>query len=477
MIETTKHLPESEDIEEVILGGLLIDKAAIYHVIGLINEDDFSCPKRQKVYESIIRLEGRALPIDLVTVADDLKRNNNLNLVGGASFLAGLTNRVASTANIEYHSYLLKQKSIRRKVIKLSAMLHEKGFDESIDDLELLELAEQSFSDISQHRAGQAYETSERVVMDIVKTQEMLLKNPDTLIGLPVSCQSIGKILQGWRGSKFIVIAARPGMGKTTFVTSEIRYLAVQLGIPVGMFSLEMSSEQLIAKITSAECEINDRLINDWREATDYQAKMISEGLDRVSSAPIYINTRSGSIDQIKSGIRLMVREKGVKIIFVDYLQLISGNGKEGNREQEVSKISRALKLLTMELDVPIIALSQLSRAVETRGGAKRPMLSDLRESGSIEQDADIVGFIYRPEYYDIMEDEEGNSLKDVAEFIIAKNRGGALKNCKLKFAPEYSKFSEWVESGNKNFEPEVKPYNGTIIKAVAVDTDEDLPF
>lgn len=474
MLETNK-MPDSTDLEEIILGGLLLDRAAVYQVSGLLNVEDFQCPKKQKIYEAILNLDSKSFPIDLVTVSDELAKLKYLDFVGGSYTLAAYTNRVGSTANIEHHSYLLKQKSIRRQVIKTSAELYESGFDDSIDDLQLLEMAENSFSAISQHKAGQSYEMALKVVQDIIALQDKLNSSDGETLGLPISIPSLNKVLQGWQEEKFIIIAARPGMGKTTFITSEMRFLAVQLGIPVGMFSLEMNSKQLIGKITSAECEINDQLIKDNREATEYQKQQIQKGLERVSTAPIYINTRSSSIEQIKSGIRLMVREKGVKIVFVDYIQLVSATA--GNREQEVSKISRSLKLLTMELSIPIIALSQLSRAVETRGGSKRPMLSDLRESGSIEQDADIVGFIYRPEYYGITEDEDGNSLKWVADFMVSKNRGGELKNVKTKFTPQHSKFQEWQSN---DFQEEPAPelvYNGQIAKAATVTDEEDIPF
>lgn len=471
------NLPQSKDLEEIILGSLLIDKKAIYQVQGMLNPEDFADGKNQVIYESIISLDSKAFPIDILTVNDHLTKAGQRDFVGGPAYLAELTNRVGSTANLEYHCFLLKQKSVRRDVIKLGADLYEKGFDDSIDDLELLEIAETEFSKISQQKAGQNFEEAHKVVLEIMKLQEKLQKSESETIGLPISSKTLSKVLGGWQDEKFIVIAARPGMGKTTFITSEIRFLAVQLGIPVGMFSLEMNSRQLIGKIAAAEVEIDDKLIRDFRDATEYQITEIQQGLERVSKAPIYINTRSSSLEQIKSGIRLMVREKGVKIVFVDYIQLVSANVKGGNREQEVSTISRQLKLLTMELSIPIIALSQLSRAVEQRGGSKRPMLSDLRESGAIEQDADIVGFIYRPEYYGYLEDEEGQSLKGVAEWMVAKNREGELKNVKLNFQPQYSKFSEWIESGNTNFEPEVKPYNGTIVKKVNIEIGDEVPF
>jgi replicative DNA helicase len=471
--------PQNNDLEQMVLGAVLMDKHGIDIVANILDPEDFYNSKHQVIYTAVITLSSKSFPIDMVTVSEQLIKTREIDFVG-MDYLAELTNRIASTANLEYHAMLVKQKSIRRRVINVSSELFDKGFDNSIDDLELLEIAENEFSKIGNQTAKNAYQDPAKVAREIIVKNEILAKSSDAVLGIPISDPVLNKLISGWQGGKFIVIAARPAMGKTTFVTNEARFLGIGLGIPVGFFSLEMSNEELVAKIVSAEVEVDDKKIKDMRTATESEKQRINTGLERFADSPIYINDTAQNLQQIKSAARLMVREKGVKLIVVDYIQLISNSIKGGNREQEVSQISRQLKLLSRELNIPVIALSQLNRSVESTSD-KRPFLSHLRESGAIEQDADLVGFLYRPEYYgfkDYTDPETGEEwkVKGLAEFIIAKHRAGELKNVPLKFKPQFSKFTQW-QTSTFDLEPEEKPYNGTITKNGHAVSEEPIPF
>lgn len=345
---------------------------------------------------------------------------------------------------------------MRRQIISVAADLTSKAFDDTSADSALIDDAERALFRITGDMAGQNIKDAGYISGNLARNRDKILNQPEGLVGVPCGLSSIDKFTNGFQHPDFWIIAARPGMGKSAIVTSFARQQAVFRNIPVGIFSLEMSAEQQQRRIAAAEANIANQICSDPRQMDAYQLHAYNTALERIGDSPIYYNDTSGiSMGQLKSQARTMVRRYGVKIIYIDYLQLMSAEleDRSGNREQEISYISRSLKALAGELEVPIIALSQLSRAVETRGGIKRPQLSDLRESGSLEQDADNVVFLYRPEYYGINTDENGRSLEGICEFILAKHRNGALTTVPIHFNKSRVLFSD-LKDFNFQYDP-----------------------
>ncbi|MFN3756328.1 MAG: replicative DNA helicase [Flavobacterium sp.] len=444
-LEKGKLPPQAIDLEEAVLGAMMIDRKGVDEVIDILNPDAFYKDAHRLIFEAIIQLFNETQPIDLLTVSAQLKRNAKLDLVGGDFYLIQLTQKITSSAHIEYHSRIILQKFIQRSLIKVSSEIIEDSYDETTDVFDLLDKAESKLYEITQGNIKRSSETAQSLVVQAKKRIEEIA-NKEGLSGIPTGFHKLDRVTSGWQPSDLIIIAARPGMGKTAFVLSMARNVAIQFQQPVALFSLEMSSVQLITRLISSETGLSSEKLRTGK-LEKHEWEQLSVKVKDLEKAPLYIDdTPSLSIFDLRAKARRLSSQHGIKVIIVDYLQLMTaGNSSKGggNREQEISTISRNLKALAKELEVPVIALSQLSRAVETRGSSKRPLLSDLRESGAIEQDADIVSFIYRPEYYklDQWDDEEQSPTEGQAEFIIAKHRNGSLENIRLKFEGHLGKF------------------------------------
>jgi replicative DNA helicase len=476
-----KVQPQAVPLEEAVLGALMIDKDALSVVLDIIRAESFYLDAHQYIFQAMLRLFERSQPIDLLTATEELKKSGDLEAVGGPAYLAELTNRVASAANIEYHARIIAQKHIQRELIGVSTKIIRDSFEDTTDVFQLLDDAEQGLFSIAQQNMRRSYESISSLATKAIKQLEELKNKEHGLTGVPTGFTELDRLTSGWQPSDLIIVAARPAMGKTSFVLSMARNAAVDFGKGVALFSLEMSGIQLAQRLISMEAEISGSKMRH-AQLEEYEWQQLQSAITRIGEAPIFIDDTAGiNVFELRAKCRRMKLQHDIQLIIIDYLQLMSGgaDNQRGNREQEVSAISRALKGLAKELNVPVIALSQLSRAVEVRGGTKRPQLSDLRESGSIEQDADIVSFIYRPEYYGIMEDEEGHSLKGVSEIIVAKNRHGAAKNVKLRFIEEYARFSDLDDPNFDDLPGDTfeGPYTGVITRPSRMNEDEDIPF
>lgn len=449
-LDNARIMPQARDLEEVVLGAAMLESAAIDKLLDIVkNKDYFYTDANQRIYKAMHMLYEENTPIDMLTVTEKLRQNGDLQVVGGPYYVASLTNKVASSANLEFHARIIAQKYIQRELINLSGNIIKDAFDETIDVFELLDQAEAGIFQISE---GNIKKNSERVGTVLLKEiDEIAIRKQnaidgDKLTGVGTGFVELDRLTSGWQRSDFIVMAARPGMGKTAMTLALARNAAVISDQAVAFFSLEMSSQQLVSRLISMETEIDAEKL---RKGTllDREWKHLIKNIDTLKKAPIFIDdTPAIGIFELRAKCRRLKAKENIQMIIIDYLQLMSGSsageGKfGGNREQEISQISRSLKGLAKELNVPIIALSQLSRAVETRGGNKKPQLSDLRESGAIEQDADMVIFLYRPEYYQITQDEDGMDTRGIGEVIVAKNRHGAQKTVKVRFINTLAKF------------------------------------
>tara|TARA_R110002124_G_scaffold120987_1_gene279314 strand:+ start:8163 stop:9680 length:1518 start_codon:yes stop_codon:yes gene_type:complete len=457
-LEKGKIPPQALDLEIAVLGAMMIDKKGIDDVIDILHPDAFYDKKHQEIYAAIYTLFQNSEPTDLLTVSQQLRKDGKLELVGGDFYLINLTQKVASSAHIEYHARIILQKYIQRKLISISSDIIETAYDETVDVFDLLDLAEGKLFEVTQGNLKKGSEDAGDLVKQALKKIQDI-SNQEGMSGLETGFSKLDALTSGWQPSDLIIIAARPGMGKTAFVISMAKNMAIDFGHPVALFSLEMSSVQLITRMISSETGLtSEKLRKGNLEAHEWE--QLNVKVKKLSDAPIFIDdTPSLSIFDLRAKARRLVSQHGVKIIVVDYLQLMTAGGSAGkgggNREQEISTISRNLKALAKELAVPVIALSQLSRAVETRGGSKRPLLSDLRESGAIEQDADIVSFIFRPEYYGVTEwdDDDHTPCEGQGEFIVAKHRNGGLENIRLKFTGHLAKFSDLEEGFSSEFQ------------------------
>ncbi len=452
-LEKGKLQPQALDLEEAVLGAMMIDKKGVDDVIDILQPDAFYKEAHQHIYEAITQLFTDTQPIDLLTVSAQLKKNAKLELAGGDFYLIQLTQKISSSAHIEFHSRIILQKFIQRSLIRISSEIIEASYDETTDVFDLLDKAESKLYDVTQGNIKRSSETAQSLVIQAKKRIEEIASK-EGLSGVATGFEKLDKITSGWQPSDLIIIAARPGMGKTAFVLSMARNIAIDFGLPVALFSLEMASVQLITRLISSETGLSSEKLRTGK-LEKYEWEQLSSKVKDLEKAPLFIDdTPSLSIFDLRAKARRLSSQHGIKLIIVDYLQLMTAGNSAGkgmgNREQEISTISRNLKALAKELAIPVIALSQLSRAVETRTGSKRPLLSDLRESGAIEQDADIVSFIYRPEYYKIEEwdDDDHTPTAGQAEFIIAKHRNGSLENIRLKFIGNLGKFDNLDEFG-----------------------------
>jgi replicative DNA helicase len=444
MPDIGKIQPQARELEEAVLGALMLEKDAYSLVSDILKPDSFYDSIHQTIYRAIVDLAVRQAPIDMLTVVEQLKKDGELEAVGGPVYVAQLTEKVASAAHIEFHARIIAQKYLARELISFSSLVTNKAFDETSDVDDLMQEAESKLFEISQGNVKKDVTQINPVIKEALNLLEIAANRPEGLSGLQTGFMALDKITSGWQNSDLVIIAARPAMGKTAFVLSMAKNMAVSYNYPVALFSLEMSNVQLVNRLIVNTCEIPGEKIKNGQLAP-YEWEQLDFKIKELYDAPLFIDdTPSLSVFELRTKARRLVREHGIKMIIIDYLQLMNASGMNyGSREQEVSMISRSLKGLAKELNIPIIALSQLNRGVEGRTGAegKRPQLSDLRESGAIEQDADMVCFIHRPEYYKIFEDDKGNSLIGLAEIIIAKHRNGATGDVLLRFKSEFARF------------------------------------
>ncbi|WP_375434028.1 replicative DNA helicase [uncultured Hymenobacter sp.] len=443
--------PQALELEAAVLGALMLEKDALTTVIDILKEQSFYKDGHQRIFKAILNLFDKSEPIDILTVTHELREMGELEAAGGAHYVANLTFKVNSAANVEYHARIITENAIKRELINIASTIQRDAFEDTTDVFNLLDSTEQALFEVSESNIRKNFDDMRSLMGKAIKELEEKKNQKDGLTGVPSGFSALDRVTSGWQPSDLVIIAARPGMGKTAFVVSAMRNAAVEFKKPVAIFSLEMSSLQLVNRLISAEAELDSEKIKKGNLA-DYEWAQLNHKISALSSAPIYIDDTPGlSIRELRTKCRRLKAHHDISMIIIDYLQLMTGNtdGKGmGNREQEIASISRALKGIAKELNVPVLALSQLSRSVETRGGDKKPQLSDLRESGSIEQDADMVIFLYRPEYYKITEDEMGNPTQGTGEVIIAKHRNGSLETVQLKFIGKFTKFADLDGAG-----------------------------
>ena len=457
-----KLQPQAVEWEEAVLGAVMLEKDAYTIVSDLLTPESFYEPRYQKIYEAINQLGFNQRPIDMLTVTEQLRQNGTLEEVGGAVFITELTARVQSAAHIEYHARIIAQKSLARRLITFTSHVQTKAFDAANDIDDLLQEAEGALFEISQTQLKRDVTQIDPVIGEAIRQIQLAANNKSGLSGLATGFNDLDKVTSGWQRSDLIIIAARPAMGKTAFVLSMAKNMAVDLNTPVAIFSLEMSNVQLVNRLISTVCEIEGEKIKSGR-LSDMEWDQLNTRIKKLYQAPLYIDdTPSLSISELRTKARRLVRERDVKMILIDYLQLMNASGmKFGSREQEVSTISRNLKALAKELNIPIIALSQLNRSTETREDT-RPVLSDLRESGAIAHDAAIVCFIHRPEsYFRSGVDGNGKDVRGIAEFIIAKHRSGAVEDIDMRFIKNFARFDN-LSSAFKVTETTVQSRMGT---------------
>ena len=437
--------PQAIELEEAVLGALMLDNEALSDTIDILKPEYFYKMEHQKIFDAIIVLFNESKPVDILTIIEQLKKSGELESIGGAFYITQLTNNVASSANTEYHARIIVEKFIQRSLIRISSTIIKDSFDETIDVFDLLSNAEQELFSVTEGSLRKSYSKMSELISSAINNIEELKNKEDGLSGVPSGFSRLDRVTSGWQKSDLIIVAARPGMGKTALALTMCRNIAINHKTPIGIFSLEMSTDQLVNRLISSESEIPSNKLRKGN-LEEYEFVQLHEKIKDLAEAPIYIDDTPGlSVFELRAKARRLVKNHGVKIIIVDYLQLMTAGGnKIGNREQEISTISRSLKGIAKELKIPVIALSQVNRGVESRTStSKRPILADLRESGAIEQDADIVTFIYRPEYYKIYEWENSDDSRGQAEIIIAKHRNGSLENIRLKFINTLAKFSD----------------------------------
>ena len=474
-----KLQPQAIELEEVVLGALMIDNESLSDTIDSLQPEYFYKPDHQKIFEAIVNLFNNSKPVDILTVSEELKRMDALESVGGMLYISQLTNNISSSSNTEFHARIIAEKFIKRSLISISNNIIGDAFNDTIDIFDLLNTAEEKLFTVTEGTLRKSYDKMSTLIKGALDNIEILRQKEDGLSGVPSGFSKLDRVTSGWQKSDLVIVAARPGMGKTAFALTMARNIAITHETAIGFFSLEMSSEQLVSRLIASEAELSASKLRRG-DLQDFEMVQLHEKIKQLSEAQIYIDdTPALTIFELRAKARRLVKNHNVGIIVIDYLQLMSAGGKAGNREQEISTISRSLKGIAKELKIPVIALSQVNRGVESRTGvgSKRPMLSDLRESGAIEQDADIVTFIYRPEYYKIYEWDNGDDSRSQAEIIIAKHRNGALENVRLKFTPEFAKFSDIDYFDDATSDIENESMISTASSSMNQENDEHAPF
>ena len=439
-------LPQAISFEEAVLGAMMLEPNATGLVIDKLSVDMFYREAHKSIFEAIRQVFEKGDPVDLLSITAQLRKNRKLEAIGGSYYLAMLTNKVVSSANIEFHARIISEKHIQRQLISVSTEIIHDSFDESNDVIELLDRAEKNLFDIAEQGFRRTNADMSVLIQEFINEMKEARNNKDKLRGLPSGFTDLDRSTGGWQKANLIILAARPGMGKTAFVLSMARNMAVEQRKPIAFFSLEMSAADLIMRLVSAETGIRNEKLKR-ADLSDYEWGELVEKLTALTDAPLIIDDTPGlSIFELRAKCRRLKQQYNIECVVIDYLQLMSGGSEtKGNREQEISNISRSLKNLSKELSIPVIALSQLNRSVESRSvTSKKPQLSDLRESGAIEQDADLVMFIYRPEYYKLDTFDDNTPSNGLADLIIAKNRNGALRDIRLRFIAEQAKFCDY---------------------------------
>ncbi len=433
--------PQANDMEEAVLGAVMLEKEAVITILDILKPESFYREAHQKIFKAISDLASREFPVDLYTVTEELRSHNELDSVGGPVYLTQLTAKIVSAANVDYHARIVAQKYIQRELIRVSTEIQTRSFDDTYDVTELLDYSENALFQIAEGNIKREVAPINVVIKEAIREIEEAGKREDALVGTPSGFTKLDRLTSGWQKAELIIIAARPSMGKTAFALSMARNMAIDHGKHVAIFSCEMSSIQLVNRLIISETDLPGDKIKNGRLSED-EWKQLDTRIKKLVQAPIFIDdTPAISIFELRAKCRRLMAQHKLDIVIVDYLQLMSGPENSGSREQEVSTISRSLKSIAKELNVPILALSQLNRSVEMRGGTKRPLLSDLRESGAIEQDADMVVFIHRQDKFGIPTFEDGSSTKGIAEIILAKNRNGPVDDVRLRFREEKAQF------------------------------------
>jgi len=480
----SKLPPQATELEQAVLGALMLEKDALSKVIDTLRPEVFYKTAHRHIFEAIVSLFQASEPVDLLTVTHQLRKQGLLDISGGPHYVSELTTHVASAANIEFHSHVLLQKFISRELIKTCDDSVKQAYEDTADVFDLLDGLEQKLYQLSSDNLRRETQSMESLTLQTIRKLEEMRTKADGVTGITTGFKRLDELTAGWHKTDLVIIAARPAMGKTAFVLSIARNAAIMAKKPVAIFSLEMAATQLVQRLLVSEAELDAQNVRTGRLA-EHEWHQLNTRLGAISKAPIYIDDTPGlSVYDLRAKCRRLKAEKGIELIIIDYLQLMEadnrGGARGGNREQEISTISRALKKLAKELDVPVIALSQLSRAVETRGGDKRPMLSDLRESGAIEQDADMVMFLYRPEYYGLESLEDGTPSQGVCEIIIGKQRNGPTDTARLHFINRFGKFGDFgtmnhYYSGNQTFSSSIN--NEVSTTPVDFKANDDFDF
>ena len=484
-LDQGKLPPQAVEVEQAVLGAMMIDASAVTEAIDVLRPEYFYKPEHKVIYGAIASLFEKSQAIDIMTVANELKKNGELEVAGGAYYVATLTNKVASAAHIEEHAKIVQQKYIQRELIRVGSEMTKAAYEDSSDPLELLDEAESKLLTIGENNFRSDYTDMHLLVKEAISEVEAVSKQTDKLSGVPSGFPELDRLTSGWQKGTLLILAARPGMGKTAFALTMARNIAVDFKKPVAVFSLEMSSIELVTRLISSETRIPGKKLKQGN-LEPFEWEWLNSKVGPLSDAPLYIDdTPALTMFELRAKCRRLKKQHDIQMVFVDYLQLMrGGDAYKGNREQEISQISRQLKGLAKELKIPILALSQLSRAVETRGGDKKPQLSDLRESGAIEQDADMVMFIYRPDYYGLNATED--MVEGEAQLLIEKHRSGSTGMVKLRFVKEFARFENIgiPESGdipassygqlppNTSFDTQ----NGTSVVTFSSSINNDIP-
>ncbi len=453
-IESTlsKLPPQNIEAEQSILGAVLIDNNALIAALELIAEDDFYKESHRRIFSSMSELFDKNEPIDIITLTDQLKRKNTLDAVGGSGYLASLASMVPTSANVRYHSKIVREKAMLRGLLRSVTDIASNVYESELDPEELIDFAEKTVFDLSDKRIKASFVTLKEVIKDSFQMIEHLYDRKEAITGVPSGLGKLDELTTGFQKSDLIIVGGRPSMGKTAFSLNIAQHVGVELKEPVAIFSLEMAKEQLAFRMLCSEAMVNSNDIrkgfirkDDWHKLTSAASKL--------AESPIFIDDSSGmTVLEMRAKARRLKAEHGLSMIIVDYLQLMRGRGNAERREQEISEISRSLKGLAKELRVPVIALSQLNRGVETRGGSKKPTLADLRESGAIEQDADVIIFLYRDEVYN----KEMQDNKNKAEIIVAKQRNGPTDTVPLTFLAHCTRFTDYTDREYRDIEEDV---------------------
>ena len=446
-LSSHKLPPQNIEAEQSILGGILIENEAVNRVMEILDADDFYRDAHRKIFNALINLSERDEPADLITLTNELRKIDQLDFIGGASYLASLIDSVPTAANIEYYAKIVKEKAILRKLIQTSTDIITQSYEDRGDVEGFLDEAERAIFEISEKRVKPSFYSIREIVKESFATIERLFKKKELVTGVPSGFKELDRMTAGFQPSDLIIIAGRPSMGKTAFCLNVAQYAAIENKIPVAIFSLEMSKEQLVIRMLCSEAHVEGtRLRTGFLNESDWPKLTIAAG--NLSEAPIYIDdTTALSVLELRAKARRLKSDHGLGMVILDYLQLMKGRARVESRQQEISEISRSLKALSKELNIPVIAVSQLSRKTEERTG-NRPQLSDLRESGAIEQDADLILFLYRDEIYNRSED---NPNRGKAEVIIGKQRNGPIGKIDLAFLDKFTTFKDLYKGETEN--------------------------